>query len=333
MFYQQPNASDNGAKRLQPLEATLFNSAYDKDAFESTAWTVNGKFGPLKAVYTGGYLVRNVHQVGDYTNYARGFYADYYQCYGAGSGDALHPNATCFSPSATWRSVERNTHQQHEFRLSTPDDWRLRAIAGVYWEDNKLYDQTGWGYKTVPSCTTNDPAGYPRRQAQVRFYEHRHRAGRHRGQPRRAGRQHLVLSGHGTRHQADRTLRFGGFRHHPQGINLDCRHSPFPLPKLLRRQRQRQLRLFRRGSAGRRLLGRQLQLERPEPARYGIGIQEPRQSDLAHHAGCHAVLHLLARLQARRIQSERWHAARGWNRRRAAVRRPEFIHFRQIDQQ
>ena len=159
VFYQQPTASDGAA--LQPLEATLFNAAYDKDKFESTAWTLNGKFGEFKAVYTGGYLVRNVEQVGDYTNYARGFYADYYQCYGAGSGDALHPNATCFSPSATWHSAERNTHQQHEFRVSTPDEWRLRAIAGAYWEDNKLFDQTGWGYKTIPSCTSNGPAGSP----------------------------------------------------------------------------------------------------------------------------------------------------------------------------
>jgi hypothetical protein len=52
VFYQQPNAS-NGAP-LQPLEVTLFNNAYDKDRFESTAWTLNGKFGDLKAVYTGG---------------------------------------------------------------------------------------------------------------------------------------------------------------------------------------------------------------------------------------------------------------------------------------
>ncbi len=159
VFYQQPNASDGSP--LQPLQVTLFNDSFNNDRFESTAWTVNGKFGPLKAVYTGGYLVRNVDQIGDYTNYARGFYADYYQCYGPGSGDAAHPGATCFSPSATWRSVERNTHQQHEFRLSTPDDWRLRAIAGVYWQDNKLFDQTGWNYKTVPSCTSNDPAGSP----------------------------------------------------------------------------------------------------------------------------------------------------------------------------
>src|SRR5690242_18997284 len=120
VFYQQPNASDGAA--LGPLEVTLFNPSNDKDRFESTAWTVNGKLGLLKAVYTGAYLVRNVEQIGDYTHYARGVYADYYQCYG---GNGL--TSTCFSPSATWRSNERNTHQHHEFRLSTPDEWRIRA--------------------------------------------------------------------------------------------------------------------------------------------------------------------------------------------------------------
>src|SRR5215469_2256171 len=135
VFYQQPNASDGAP--LAPLQVTLFNPAHDHDRFESTAWTLNGRFGDLKAVYTGGYLVRNVDQIGDYTNYARGVFADYYQCYGA-------PVPTCFSPSASWRETERNTHQQHELRLSTPDDWRIRAIGGVFWEDNKLYDQTAW---------------------------------------------------------------------------------------------------------------------------------------------------------------------------------------------
>ena len=155
VFYQQPNASDGGA--LQPLEVTLFNNAYDKDKFESTAWTVNGKFGDLKAVYTGGYLVRNVDQIGDYTNYSRGVFADYYQCLSAAYDNSGIP--TCYSPSATWHATERNTHQQHEVRLSTPDDWRIRAIAGAFWEDNRLYDQTRWQYKNIPPCTTDVPTG------------------------------------------------------------------------------------------------------------------------------------------------------------------------------
>jgi iron complex outermembrane receptor protein len=157
VFYQQPNASDGAT--LSPLEVTLFNTSRDKDKFESTAWTVNGRFGDLKAVYTGGYLVRKVEQVGDYTNYARGLYADYYQCFGPGTGGDNTLTSTCFSPSSTWHAAERNEHQQHELRLSTPDEWRLRAIAGAYWEDNKLFDQTAWNYKSVPSCTPSVTAG------------------------------------------------------------------------------------------------------------------------------------------------------------------------------
>ncbi len=156
VFYQQPYASDGTS--LSPLEVTLFNNAYDKDKFSNTAWTVHGKISSLDFVYTGGYLDRNVEQTGDYTNYARGVYADYYQCYGPNSAaNALTP--TCFSPSATWRSVERNVHEQHEMRLSTPDSWRLRGIVGLYYEANALYDQTGWQYKTIPNCTSNGAAG------------------------------------------------------------------------------------------------------------------------------------------------------------------------------
>ncbi|MBS0395586.1 MAG: TonB-dependent receptor [Proteobacteria bacterium] len=166
VFYQQTNASDG--QPLNPLEVTLFNPSYNKDQFESTAWTLNGKLGPIRMVYTGGYLVRKVEQVGDYTNYSRGVYADYYQCYGPGTGAYAHfpvnggagdtsLTPTCFSPSAVWRSVERNEHLQNELRFSTPDEWRLRAIAGAYVEDNKLWDQSDWRYKNVPPCTGGTP--------------------------------------------------------------------------------------------------------------------------------------------------------------------------------
>jgi len=153
VFYQQPNASDGGS--LRPLEVTLFNPSHNRDKFSNTAWTLNGRFGDLRAVYTGGYLSRHVDQSNDYTNYARGFYADYYQCYGA---SALHPS-TCFSPRTAWLAKEQNQHWQHEFRISTPDEWRLRGIAGVYLERNKLYDQSDWRYKTVPACTSNGTPG------------------------------------------------------------------------------------------------------------------------------------------------------------------------------
>ncbi len=150
VFYQMPKSSDGAP--LQPLEVTVFSPSYDKDKFENTAWTLNGKFGDLKAVYTGGYLVRNIDQTNDYTNYTRGVYADYYQCYGAKASPT--GASTCLSPISSWREQEKNTHLSQEARVSTPDDWRLRGILGAFWEEQTIYDQTDWMYKTIPNCTS-----------------------------------------------------------------------------------------------------------------------------------------------------------------------------------
>ncbi len=160
VFYQQPYGSDR--EKLKPLEVTLFNPSFNRDKFTNTSWTLNGKLGEaLRAVYTGGYLSRKVEQVNDYTNYSRGVYADYYQCYGPGYYTPYLPSK-CFSPQVIWRSNEQNEHTQHELRFSTPDDWRLRALGGIYLEDNKLYDQSDWRYKTVPACTASgDPLTTP----------------------------------------------------------------------------------------------------------------------------------------------------------------------------
>jgi iron complex outermembrane recepter protein len=152
VFYQQPNASDGAA--LRPLEVTLFNPAHDNDKFEMTSLTIDGKLGFLKGVYTAGYLVRNVEQTGDYTNYSRAVYAEYYQCYGK-----FDLTPTCFSPSAYWHTSEQNKHMQHEFRVSTPDDWRVRGIVGAFYEDNKLFDHTAWSYKGIPECTATLATG------------------------------------------------------------------------------------------------------------------------------------------------------------------------------
>jgi iron complex outermembrane recepter protein len=148
VFYQMPYASDGAV--LPPLSVNLFNPSYNKDSFENTAWTLNGRLGLLKAVYTGSYLVRNVQTQQDYTNYARGLYADYYQCHGPNAGQGL--TSTCYSPSATWNETLRNTHLSQEIRLSTPDEWRVRDIFGAFWEDLRIYDQLNWLYKTLPPC-------------------------------------------------------------------------------------------------------------------------------------------------------------------------------------
>jgi iron complex outermembrane receptor protein len=144
VFYDTPNGSDG--EPLPPLSVQLFNPSYNKDKFENTTLTINGHIGDLKLVYSGSYLVHNVDQVQDYTNYARGVFADYYQCI---PGKATAP-AMCYSPSATWREIMNDSHNSQELRLSTPDDWRWRAIGGVFWEEYTVNETIDFYYKTAP---------------------------------------------------------------------------------------------------------------------------------------------------------------------------------------
>jgi len=138
-------------QKLGQLQVTSFEPSYDKDRYENTAWTVNGKIGPLKAVYTGAYMERNISQQMDYSNYSRTSGGMYYQCTGGGTG--WGGNTYCYSPLGYWQDTVKNTHLTNEVRLSTPDDWRIRGIVGAYYEQFKIYDDMNFDYKTIQSCT------------------------------------------------------------------------------------------------------------------------------------------------------------------------------------
>ena len=71
---------------LKPLQVTSFNPTYVKDSYANTAWTLTGKIGDLKAIYTGGYMLRNIKQQQEYTNYSRTTGGMYYQCTGGSTG-------------------------------------------------------------------------------------------------------------------------------------------------------------------------------------------------------------------------------------------------------
>ena len=153
VFYETPQSSGSSPQTLPDLSVQIYNPSDNRDRFENTALTVSGRIGALKFVYSGAYLVRRVEQVADYTNYARGTYADYYQC--------IHSTpdtpGQCYSPSTTWHDHERDVHQSHEMRLSTPDDWRLRGIGGIFWENYAIHEETDWLYKTAPGFTNVGP--------------------------------------------------------------------------------------------------------------------------------------------------------------------------------
>jgi outer membrane receptor protein involved in Fe transport len=142
----------NSLGQPQPdLTAQLYNPSHIRDRFENTALTIDGRVGALKLVYAGAYLVRNIEQVQDYTSYSRGPYATYYQCVNP-TANSTTPNplaAQCFTPSSTWRNIERNTHQTHELRLSAPADRRIRGVGGLFYESYQLQNQVDFFYLTA----------------------------------------------------------------------------------------------------------------------------------------------------------------------------------------
>lgn len=138
---------------LTGLSSTLFSPQYNEDDYWNTAWTLNGKIGDFKVIYTGSYLTRHITQQGDYTNYARATYGIFYQCTGAGNYYwNVGAPPYCYEPNSYWKDKVRNTHESHEIRISTPDTGRIRAIVGGYYENFKIQDDMNWLYKTIPDC-------------------------------------------------------------------------------------------------------------------------------------------------------------------------------------
>lgn len=165
-FYTYPHDSNGSALRRYQIAA--FTSAYNKDRYESTAWTLNGRLGVLQAVYAGSFMTRQIEAQQDYSNYLRSTYGSYYACIGSGARyfndnnfPALPPHGlhgtrlTCYPPVAPWHDAIENQHQSHELRISTDPRYRLRSMFGAFWEKFVIFDQMDFDYRVIPEC---DPA-------------------------------------------------------------------------------------------------------------------------------------------------------------------------------
>ena len=124
VFQFDPTLGDLKVKRFSP------DSNHDK--FNQVQWGVEGKLGGLRLVYAGSYLNRKIEQKLDYTQYAGvGPFAPYYICSYPGY-------ASCATPRMTYLDHSKNTRFTQEFRVSTPDDKRIRITAGVYYDKTKV---------------------------------------------------------------------------------------------------------------------------------------------------------------------------------------------------
>jgi len=161
-FYAYP--FDSNGLSLSPYQIAAFTPAYTKDRYESTSWTLNGRFGGLQAVYSGSFLIRHIEAQQDYSSYLRSN-GTRYNCIGPGAAyfnDARFPGPppgglqgttlTCYPPVGHWHDTVENQHQSHELRITTDPQLRVRGIFGAFWEKFVIFDQMDWYYLGIPQC-------------------------------------------------------------------------------------------------------------------------------------------------------------------------------------
>jgi outer membrane receptor protein involved in Fe transport len=140
VFDYDPDVGDLKVERFYPDELD--------DKFNQTAWTVEGRAGMLDLIYTGAYLYREVEQSVDYTGYNNaGAFIYFYTCqydFGAGTLEA------CLEPTKGTKIKQDHTRNTHEFRVSTPQENRWRAVGGVFYDNYELETQDDYYYLATP---------------------------------------------------------------------------------------------------------------------------------------------------------------------------------------
>ena len=114
------------------LNVEGFFPEFLEDDISQVAWTINGRLGALEVLYTGAYLDRTITQSYDYTGYTEvGLFVPYYIC-------NYPAYTTCGDPTYGATIDGELTRNTHEIRISTPQEHRIRAIAGFFYDDAEM---------------------------------------------------------------------------------------------------------------------------------------------------------------------------------------------------
>ena len=120
---------------LDDYEIAHFHRDYSEDEFFQGALTIEGRIGNFDLVYAGAYLKRDDIVDADYSDYMY-WYDVYYEggftgYFGDAAGNPLPDPSQFIDGSDAYR------RQSHELRLSSPQEWRLRFVAGLFYQDQE----------------------------------------------------------------------------------------------------------------------------------------------------------------------------------------------------
>jgi outer membrane receptor protein involved in Fe transport len=115
------------------LAVTHFYPERVDDRWWQGALTVQGKIGDFDVTYAYAHLKRNQEEQADYNDYSF-WYDQLPHTY----GNYIYDNSgALINPSEFIRDRDHYTSTSHELRIASPNDDRLRLVAGAFWQKQK----------------------------------------------------------------------------------------------------------------------------------------------------------------------------------------------------
>lgn len=123
---------DHDPTDVGDLEVVRFNPDTNDDEWTQLSLVVEGRIGDMTLTYAGSDLDRDSYQQADYSLYADnrlspGSTSTYYSCYVAATG-------ACGDPSILFTADNKYKRENHEIRLVSSQEKKLRWIVGAFYE-------------------------------------------------------------------------------------------------------------------------------------------------------------------------------------------------------
>ena len=132
------------------LKVGDYFQGYNRDTWYQSALTVEGKISNWDLTYTGGWFDRKVENLVDYSQYSIAYDAQAiansyaYTRFADASGHLLD------RPVQYTQNTDKYTKQSHEFRVSSPAEYRLRGTAGLFYQRQTDDIRAGFDVPNLP---------------------------------------------------------------------------------------------------------------------------------------------------------------------------------------